>query len=86
MSARPWPRRGSRATFCLLMLLASVSVHAQGLAIRNYYDITDGLPNSRVVCLLLDHRGFLWIGTWEGVEPLRWQHRVPGTTAPARTG
>ncbi len=47
-------------------LFACGAARAQRLPIRTL-DVADGLPTSRVNCLLHDSRGFLWIGSWEGL-------------------
>jgi signal transduction histidine kinase/ligand-binding sensor domain-containing protein len=51
----------------LALALAAVSAPAQQLAIRNYGP-AEGLANSRVNCVGQDSKGYLWIGTWEGLS------------------
>jgi ligand-binding sensor domain-containing protein len=50
----------------LLAMLSSICALAQGPMLRNY-TIADGLPNNSVFCMEIDERGFLWIGTNEGI-------------------
>src|SRR5687768_10563754 len=32
------------------------------------YTISDGLPNNSIRCIMQDSKGFMWIGTWEGLS------------------
>jgi ligand-binding sensor domain-containing protein/signal transduction histidine kinase len=62
--------RSQSTSFALATLIAvafaSDRVVAQTLAFR-HYDVSDGLPSSRVVCLHQDAKGYLWLGAWEGL-------------------
>jgi hypothetical protein len=49
-----------------LTIGAGVSVTAERLAIRTF-TASDGLPRDQVTALLADSRGFLWLGTQEGL-------------------
>jgi ligand-binding sensor domain-containing protein len=49
-----------------LLLVLSASVHAQQLHFA-HIGSSEGLPQRTVTCILQDSRGFLWIGTQEGL-------------------
>lgn len=57
--------------FYLALLYVSIasSIWSQaGLHVANYYGFRDGLNNITVYCLRADSRGFLWLGTKEGLS------------------
>ena len=57
--------------FALLMItvLFTGSIYAQGnLSLLNSYSTNEGLSHNQVNCLAEDSRGFLWIGTKEGLS------------------
>lgn len=52
-----------------LCLFAFLPASAQQLQYRaQHYSLAEGLPHARVRCLLQDSRGFLWIGTENGLS------------------
>lgn len=55
-----------RAWVMALGLVAAATVSAQGPAFIRY-DSRDGLPQSQVRVIMEDSRGFIWLGTEEGV-------------------
>lgn len=57
------------AAFCACVLLAAASppLQAQQLSMR-HYNVADGLAHDFVTSLLQDARGYLWVGTFEGVS------------------
>lgn len=55
-----------KSTGASIIATAAVAT-AQTLPLR-HYDVPEGLTNSRVNCLYQDQRGYLWIGTWEGLS------------------
>lgn len=77
---KPVPRRPNAAfpptaaatcrSLARLALFACVAgsarVPAQTLALR-HYDVGDGLSSSRVISFHQDAKGYLWMGTWEGL-------------------
>ncbi len=53
---------------CLYIILAAAgAVHGQQLPVKTYA-VADGLASDRVNCIAQDSRGFLWIGTSEGLS------------------
>lgn len=57
------------ATACVTALLASgaAAVRAQRLPVR-CYDTGDGLAHNAVRVIYQDAKGYLWIGTWDGLN------------------
>lgn len=63
----------------LLSLLLSISILEPCLAKSTYYyyrqlGIKEGLSQSRVQCILNDHKGYLWIGTESGLNCYDQEH------------
>src|SRR5262245_44148328 len=50
-----------------LVVLLTGAAQAQQLPIKTY-TIADGLAHGRVMSIYQDHKGFLWFGTWEGLN------------------
>lgn len=51
----------------ILFVLATLQVHGQSLFFRNI-DRSTGLSHDKVNCIIQDKRGFLWIGTEDGLN------------------
>jgi hypothetical protein len=66
----PWTakvRRLARILIGVALAIGSIApVSAERLAIRTF-TATDGLPRDQVTAFLADSRGFLWLGTQEGL-------------------
>ena len=58
---------GVYISLILLALSGKVSAQYYNLAFKNYSS-TNGLSQSEVNCVYMDHEGFLWIGTWFGLN------------------
>lgn len=41
---------------------------AQGLISVKHYSIEDGLSQSKIQSILQDKEGYIWLGTWNGLE------------------
>jgi two-component system, sensor histidine kinase ChiS len=59
--------------FCITCFIAftsfSISLHAQEKKYRFQYLTSDqGLTHNRIDCMLLDSKGFMWFGTWNGLN------------------
>lgn len=56
--------------FLLIVLALSVllPVSAQPSLSFQHYSTADGLSDNRVTCITKDHEGFMWMGTWAGVN------------------
>jgi len=53
--------------YIILMALAlSVSAHEQ--YISRHYSIKDGMSQNTVMAILQDRQGFMWFGTWDGLN------------------
>ena len=49
---------------CGVMLSAEASVEYQ----FKHYSVKDGLSQNTVMAILQDHKGFMWFGTWDGLN------------------
>jgi ligand-binding sensor domain-containing protein len=58
---------GRAMTFALWVVLCITASYSQQLSIR-HYDTHDGLAHNRVSAIHQDAKGYLWIGTWEGLS------------------
>ncbi len=57
-----------RTVICLLLLLCSMAIHAQSYWDNiDLYTTKNGLPNNSILSLHQDKKGFLWIGTYNGL-------------------
>lgn len=53
---------------CLLLMLCNLTIHAQTYWDNiDFYTTKDGLPNNSILSLHQDNKGFLWIGTFNGL-------------------
>ncbi|MGB3965141.1 MAG: two-component regulator propeller domain-containing protein, partial [Planctomycetota bacterium] len=60
------PVRSDAAALLLAALALPGALTAQRLPVQSL-GVRDGLPHARVNALLQDHKGYLWIATWEGL-------------------
>jgi signal transduction histidine kinase/ligand-binding sensor domain-containing protein len=52
-----------------LLLIAEMSVYGQSQYLHfDHLGTEQGLSHSNVICMLQDSRGFMWFGTWEGLN------------------
>ncbi len=57
------------AVLLLIQILSLPLLHAQTQNVRfDHLSIDDGLSNNEVMCFLQDRRGFMWIGTQDGLN------------------
>src|SRR6185437_8656985 len=55
--------------YCILFfLLCAVSTRAQPRGKVEYYSTEQGLSDQRVTAMLKDKEGFMWFGTWDGIN------------------
>ena len=55
-------------SICLYLLLwAGVAYASDSLSVR-YLGIDQGLSNNAVTCIYKDHNGFMWFGTYDGLN------------------
>jgi hypothetical protein len=54
--------------FALLFFLCMAKVAAQPRAKVEYYSTENGLSHQAVTCILKDREGFMWFGTWDGIN------------------
>ena len=60
-----------RCLCCTIVLLCLLTGIQPILAQQNLfktYSVNDGLPHNHVRCIYQDSKGFIWIGTWEGLS------------------
>lgn len=53
---------------CVIILLSKTSVFAIGDPQVTYLGIEQGLSNNGVTCIFQDHDGFMWFGTFDGLN------------------
>jgi signal transduction histidine kinase/ligand-binding sensor domain-containing protein/CheY-like chemotaxis protein/AraC-like DNA-binding protein len=53
--------------FALLILLITKAAGQPKCKIE-YYSTENGLSHQAVTCILKDHEGFMWFGTWDGIN------------------
>jgi ligand-binding sensor domain-containing protein len=51
----------------LLALNIANSLHGQQSTNYQYYGVENGLPTNLIKCLIQDKKGFIWIGTPNGL-------------------
>ena len=61
------PARRLLCRLCVLLVLAAPLLGPRDVVAAQRYDQEAGLPSAQVQSLAMDARGFLWIGTQDGV-------------------
>ena len=54
--------------FLLLCVLSPLSVWAKEHYVIQHYSIKDGMSQNTVMAILQDKQGFMWFGTWDGLN------------------
>lgn len=56
--------------FLVLLLIAVPGTKSEAQLKCNivHYSTEDGLSHNRVMCILKDRDGFMWFGTWNGLN------------------
>lgn len=57
-----------RSVFYAVILLLSLQANAQLKCKIEHFTTEDGLSHNRVMCMIKDHEGFMWFGTWDGIN------------------
>lgn len=57
-----------RAVFFGVILLLSLQANAQLKCKIEHFTTEDGLSHNRVMCMIKDREGFMWFGTWDGIN------------------
>ncbi|MBQ3700950.1 MAG: helix-turn-helix domain-containing protein [Prevotella sp.] len=52
---------------CLVASLTAGYAQVVPVVITQHYTTAEGLPSNNVMCILKDHDGFMWFGTWYGL-------------------
>lgn len=52
----------------LFLLISAIILPVSLKADMNYLSNRDGLSNSSVICIYQDSQGFMWFGTWDGLN------------------
>ena len=58
----------SAGLFVLLLFLCMAKAAAQPRGKIEYYSTENGLSHQAVTCILKDREGFMWFGTWDGIN------------------
>ena len=52
-----------------VFIFFSLNCYCQGKVLQfKHLTSDDGLSNSQVICILQDYRGFMWLGTYDGLN------------------
>lgn len=54
--------------FIVLALLISISASAQLKCSFRHYSSEDGLSQNTVMSIMQDHKGLIWLATWDGIN------------------
>lgn len=57
----------TRSLYFIVCLNLSIYIYSQPISF-SYYTIDQGLSQNMVDCIMKDSRGFIWIGTWNGLN------------------
>lgn len=57
-----------RRLLALILLVVSLAVHAGEQYMIHHYSIEDGLSQNNVMDILQDRQGYMWFGTWNGLN------------------
>ena len=57
-----------RFVFVCCLLFGLLSVHANEHYVVKHYSIKDGLSQNTVMAIMQDQQGFMWFGTWDGLN------------------
>lgn len=57
-----------RPIFYSVILLISLQASAQMKCKIEHFTTEDGLSHNRVMCMIKDREGFMWFGTWDGIN------------------
>jgi signal transduction histidine kinase/ligand-binding sensor domain-containing protein/CheY-like chemotaxis protein/AraC-like DNA-binding protein len=57
-----------KTTLFALLILLITKVVAQPRGKMEYYSTENGLSHQAVTCMLKDREGFMWFGTWDGIN------------------
>jgi signal transduction histidine kinase/ligand-binding sensor domain-containing protein/DNA-binding response OmpR family regulator len=67
----------------LLIVLLTSNLPAQQKYSVQYYSTEHGLSHQAVTCMLKDKDGFMWFGTWDGIDRFDGQKFLPFKSSPA---
>lgn len=59
---------GKHKVFIAVFLLLSITVSAQLKCSFRHYSSEDGLSQNTVMNMLQDHKGLIWLATWDGIN------------------
>src|ERR1044072_2484581 len=66
----------------LLQVLTVVTLLAQPKCKIEHYSSEDGLSHDIITCIFKDREGFMWFGTWNGINRFDGQHFVKYKSSP----
>ncbi len=67
--------------FCIILF--NGWIHGQQKYSVQYYSTEHGLSHQAVTCMLKDKDGFMWFGTWDGIDRFDGQKFLPFKSSPA---
>lgn len=60
------PRKKTLLALCLLLKIATAT--AQPKCKVDYYSTENGLSHKAITCMIQDKEGFMWFGSWDGIN------------------
>src|SRR5687768_7297978 len=63
-------------------LFRSEEVEAQPKVNFEHFSTADGLSDNRIMCMIKDREGFMWMGSWTGINRFDGHHFVTYKSRP----
>jgi len=65
-----------------IFLILTTQLFAQPKCKIEHYSAEDGLSHDIITCMLKDHEGFMWFGTWDGIDRFDGHNFIPYKSSP----
>ena len=69
-------------SFCLAFVLSAFFLAAQPKGKMDFYSTANGLSHQRVTTIIKDREGFMWFGTWDGINRFDGQKFISFKSSP----